>query len=117
MNNRKYSSPQVHMNIFFLAKLGKGYKSEASEMNECSKDDKKDGEILEVLSEPDVIEPDATGIIGASVSLARYMANQLAGKIKNFFVELDKRGEDAHLHLQKDCYYQNFPYDNFFFDR
>ena len=117
MNNMKYESNQVHMNSLNTAKLGKGYKSEKYDKNESLKHDFEDGELLEVLEEIDVTEPDTIGIIGASVSFARYMVNQLGGKIKNFFAEIDKRGEDANIHLQNDCNHQNFPYDNFFSDK
>ena len=74
MDNIKYQSSQVHLDIFDLAKLHKGSKSEASEMNESLKNGFEEGEILDVIEEPDVIEAAATGILGASISFAIYKA-------------------------------------------
>ena len=74
MNNIKYESSQVHMDVFDLAKLYKGSKSEASEMNKSLQDGLEDGEVFEVFEELDAIESAATGIIGAGISFAIYKA-------------------------------------------
>lgn len=74
MNSMKYESPEVRMDVFDLAKLYKGSKSEALEMNESLKDGFREGEILEVIEASDVIEAAATGILAASVSFAIYKA-------------------------------------------
>ena len=74
MDSMRYESPRVSMDIFDLAKLYKGPKSEASEMNESLKDGFEEGKILDVFEEPDLIESAAAGILGASVSFAIYKA-------------------------------------------
>ena len=74
MTSMRYESPRVNIDIFDLAKLYKGPKSEASDMNESLKDGFEEGEILDVIEEPYVIESAAVGILGASVSLAIYKA-------------------------------------------
>ena len=74
MNSMKYGSPEVHLDIFDLAKLHKGSKSEALEMNESLKDGFEEGEILEVIEDIDVIEAAATGVLTASISFAIYKA-------------------------------------------
>ena len=74
MDNIKYQSSQVHLDIFDLAKLHKGSKSEASEMNKSLQDGIEDGEVFEVFEELDAIESAATGIIGAGISFAIYKA-------------------------------------------
>lgn len=77
MNNVKYESAQIHIDVFDLAKLYKGSKSKASEMNESFKEgleDLEDGEIAEAFGELDIIESATTGIIGAGVSFAIYKA-------------------------------------------
>lgn len=74
MNSMKYGSPEVHLDIFDLAKLHKGSKSEALEMNESLKDGFEEGEILEVIEDIDVIEAAAVGVLTASISFAIYKA-------------------------------------------
>ena len=74
MNSMNYDSSKVHLDIFDLAKLYKGPKSEALEMNESLKDGFEVGEIFEVIEAPDVIELAATGILTASASFAIYKA-------------------------------------------
>ena len=74
MNSVNYGSSEVHLDIFDLAKLYKGPKSEALEMNESLKDGFEVGEIFEVIEAPDVIELAATGILTASASFAIYKA-------------------------------------------
>ena len=77
MNNIKYESPEVHMDVFDVAKLSKGSKLTASQVDpsfEESLEELKDGEILEALGELEIIESAAAGLIGAGVSFAIYKA-------------------------------------------
>ena len=74
MNSMNYGSSEVHLDIFDLAKLYKGPKSEALEMNKSLKDGFELGEIFEVIEAPDVIESAATGILAAGASFAIYKA-------------------------------------------
>ncbi len=77
MNNIKYESPEVHMGVFDVAKLSKGSKLTASQVDpsfEESLEELKDGEILEALGELEVIESATAGLIGAGISFAIYKA-------------------------------------------
>ena len=77
MNNIKYESPEVHMDVFDVAKLSKGSKLTAYQVDpsfEESIEELKDGEILEALGELEIIESAAAGLIGAGVSFAIYKA-------------------------------------------
>ena len=77
MSNVKYESPEVHMDLFDLAKLSKGSKLSASEMNysfEDTLEEFKDGEVVEALAELEVIESASAGLIGAGISFAIYKA-------------------------------------------
>ena len=77
MNNVKYESPEIHMDLFDLAKLSKGSKLTASEMNhslEDSLEEFKDGDIIDALGELEVMESATAGLIGAGVSFAIYKA-------------------------------------------
>ena len=77
MNKIRYESPEVHMDVFDVAKLSKGSKLTASQVDpsfEESLEELKDGEILEALGELEVIESAAAGLIGAGVSFAIYKA-------------------------------------------
>lgn len=74
MNRMNYDSSEGHLDIFDVAKLYKGPKSEALEMNESLKAGFEAGELLEVIEAPDVIEAAATGILAASTSFAIYKA-------------------------------------------
>ena len=74
MKSMQYGSPEVHLDIFDLAKLYKGPKSEALEMNESLRDGFKEGEILEVVEEIDMFESAAAGVLTSSVSFAIYKA-------------------------------------------
>ncbi len=77
MNNIKYESPEVHMDVFDVAKLSKGSKLTASQVDpsfEESLEELKDGEILEALGELEIIESATAGLIGAGISFAIYKA-------------------------------------------
>ncbi|KST69400.1 hypothetical protein [Mastigocoleus testarum] len=77
MNNIKYQSPEVHMDLFDVAKLSKGSKLTASQVDpsfEESIEELKDGEILEALGELEIIESATAGLIGAGISFAIYKA-------------------------------------------
>ena len=85
MKNVEFESPQIHLDIFALAKLYKGSKSKALEMNESLRDEFdaedifEEGEILEVFEEVGTfelatLESAAAGVLGAGVSFAIYKA-------------------------------------------
>ena len=77
MNSVKYEAPEVHMDLFDVAKLSKTSKITASEMNHSVKDgleELEDVEVLEALGELEVMESAAAGLIGAGVSFAIYKA-------------------------------------------
>lgn len=72
MNSMNYDSSKVDLDIFDLAKLYKGPKSEALEMNESLAAGFEVGELFEVIEATDVIKSAATGILAAGASFAIY---------------------------------------------